>query len=155
MAEIEAVYRAELPRFRRVAATIVGDRDAGRDVVQEAFATAVRKRSSYRGEGTLEAWLWQAVVNAARNARRRRPPVPTDELPEPEAAMPDLGDGRLDQAIGTLSERQRLVLFLHYYADLDYDAIGGALGIANGTVAATLNATRTALRKQLLQEVES
>jgi len=41
--------------------------------------------------------------------------------------------------VATLPERQRLVLFLRYYADLDYQAIGGVLGIATGTVSATLN----------------
>src|SRR5689334_22764451 len=72
--EIERVYRLLLPRFRRVAAAILGDRDAGCDAVQDAVAVALRKRGSYRGEGTLEAWLWRLVVNTARNhARRRRP----------------------------------------------------------------------------------
>ena len=55
-----------------MAAAIAGDRELGRDAVQEAFAAAVRKRRSYRGDGTLEAWVWRIVVNAARDARRRR-----------------------------------------------------------------------------------
>ena len=40
-------------------------------------------------------------------------------------------------------------MFLRYYADLDYVAIGEALGISTGTVAATLNAARAALRSRL------
>ena len=35
--------------------------------------SAVRKRRSFRGAGSLEAWVWRIVVNAARDARRRRP----------------------------------------------------------------------------------
>jgi DNA-directed RNA polymerase specialized sigma24 family protein len=36
-----------------------------RDVVQEAFATAVRKRRSFRGDGPLEAWGWRIVLDTA------------------------------------------------------------------------------------------
>ena len=49
LAELEALYRARLPEFRRVAAAIAGDRELGCDAVQEAFARAVRKRKSFRG----------------------------------------------------------------------------------------------------------
>ena len=52
-------------------------------------------------------------------------------------------------ALARLPERQRTAVFLRYYADLDYAAIGEALGIRTGTVAATLNSAHTALRTQL------
>jgi hypothetical protein len=49
LAELETLYRSRLPEFRRVAAGIAGDRELGCDAVQEAFASAVRKRRSFRG----------------------------------------------------------------------------------------------------------
>ena len=52
-----------------------------------------------------------------------------------------------------LTERQREVLFLHYYADLDYTTIAEALGISPGTVGATLTAARQTLRDALTKEV--
>ena len=70
--EIERVYRQRLPEFRRVAAAILGNREAARDAVQEGFAIAVRKRETFRGEGPVEAWLWRVSVNAAREHGRRR-----------------------------------------------------------------------------------
>jgi RNA polymerase sigma factor (sigma-70 family) len=75
IAELEELYRAKRPDFCRVAAAIAGERSLGEDAVQDAFAKAVRKRRSYRGRGSLEAWVWRIVVNAARDARRRRPLV--------------------------------------------------------------------------------
>ncbi|MGH3103252.1 MAG: RNA polymerase sigma factor [Gaiellaceae bacterium] len=57
MSELERVYRAELKAFVRTATAYLGDVDAARDAVQEGVASAIRKRDSYRGEGTLEAWL--------------------------------------------------------------------------------------------------
>jgi len=146
--ELEALYRSRLPQFRRVAAAIAGDRDAGRDAVQEAFATAIRKRRSYRGSGTLEAWVWQIVVNAARDVRHR-------ERPEPLTVLDPSANGHAPLLpLELLTERQREIVFLHYYADLDYAAIAAALAISPGTVGATLNAARARLR-QALQEVKT
>src|SRR5438093_10685923 len=68
--EIERVYRARLDEYVRVASAVLGDSDAARDAVQEAFASAVRNRRSFRGDGPLDAWLWRAVVNAALCASR-------------------------------------------------------------------------------------
>ena len=56
-------------------------------------------------------------------------------------------------AVAALPERQRLALFLRYYADLDYAGIAEALGISRGTVSATLHAAHTTLQTQLSEEV--
>jgi RNA polymerase sigma factor (sigma-70 family) len=150
--EIEAVYCARLPQLRRVAAAIVGDREAALDVVQEAFANAVRQRAAFRREGPLEAWLWKTVVNAALS-RRREPAVAT-LVEEPDAARNGHEEGveRVRAALALLPERQRLVLFLRYYADLDYRTIGEVAGIAPGTVGAALNAGHARV-SLLLEEV--
>jgi DNA-directed RNA polymerase specialized sigma24 family protein len=88
--EIESLYRERFRDFTRAAAAIVGDEEAGRDAVQDAFAKLVRKRRRFRAEGSLEAWAWRFVVNAARDARPRRSHLPAD--PEQVAARAeDLG----------------------------------------------------------------
>jgi RNA polymerase sigma-70 factor (ECF subfamily) len=145
--ELEALYRAKLPEFRRVAAAIAGDRELGRDAVQEAFARAVRRRRDFRGSGSLEAWVWRIVVNAARDARRRTAASPPPIETATNGHAPVL-------PLGLLTERQREIVFLHYYADLDYAAIAEALEISAGTVGATLNAARRTLR-QALEEVQA
>ncbi len=142
LTELEELYRSRLPEFRRVAAGITGDRELGCDAVQEAFASAVRKGRTFRGSGTLEAWVWRIVVNAARDARRRKP-----ALAEPHEAASNGHAPALP--LDLLSERQREIVFLHYYADLDYGAIAEALSISPGTVGATLNAARQTLRSAL------
>jgi RNA polymerase sigma factor (sigma-70 family) len=55
-------------------------------------------------------------------------------------------------AVAALPERQRLALFLRYYADLDYAAIAAILEIKEGTVGATLHAAHAALRAALEAE---
>jgi RNA polymerase sigma-70 factor, ECF subfamily len=115
---------------------------------QEAFGKALRKRKSYRGEGSLEAWLWRLVVNQARDELRaaRRVPIPVLLSANGSATHED---ARLAAAIAALPERQRVAVFLRYYADLDYASIAEALGVKSGTVAAALNAAHENLRKTL------
>jgi RNA polymerase sigma-70 factor (ECF subfamily) len=147
LAELEALYRERYPMFLRVARA-VSAADAP-DAVHDAFVQAVRNRRSYRGEGSLEAWVWRMVVNAAL----KRPREPTvREAPEvPDVASNGFGDP-IRAAVAALPERQRLALFLRYYADLDYAAIAAILDIKEGTVGATLHAAHAALRGALEAE---
>ena len=148
--EVEQVYRSRLPELWRVAAAISGSRDAAPDLVQEAFVRAVRQIDGFRGDGPLEAWLWRIVVNVARNARRERATVALpEELAEESMSSTDEARGELAAAMSRLSERQRLVVFLRYYADLDYSTIAEVLAISSGTVGATLAAARTTLSRAL------
>ena len=146
--ELEALYRSRFDVFARVAASVTGDSERARDAVQEAFATAVRKRRSFRGEGPLEAWVWRIVFNAAHSDVRRAVQAVDYDEPVASNGHPE-DDAELRVALARLPERQRTAVFLRYYADLDYAAIGEALGISAGTVAATLNAAHTALRIRL------
>jgi RNA polymerase sigma-70 factor, ECF subfamily len=153
LAQLESLYRDRYDHFARVAAAVAGDGETGRDAVQNAFATAVRKRRSFRGTGPLEAWLWRIVVNEARRLARDRTPAPVEPAHDPAA------NGRVPDELGlrawvaNLPPRQRAVLFLRYYADLDYRSIAGALGVEVGTVSATLSAAHATLRNAL-REVE-
>ena len=94
--------------------------------------------------------MWRIVVNAARDARRQTIRTePSNSLlhgrdEEPPGSAP----------LELLTERQREIVFLHYYADLDYAAIADALAISPGTVGATLTAARRTLRGAL-QEVQT
>jgi DNA-directed RNA polymerase specialized sigma24 family protein len=152
MEDLEELYRTQRPQFCRAAAAIAGDSARGEDAVQDAFAKAVRKRRSYRGRGSLEAWVWRIVVNAARDARRKRRPL-LGLRDRPEAATLDGRGASLPLEL--LTDRQSEVLFLHYYADLDYATIAEALGISPGTVGATLSTARRVLRQALAPEVKS
>jgi RNA polymerase sigma-70 factor (ECF subfamily) len=152
--DIEMIYRESFHRFVRVAQAITRSRESAIDVVQDAFASALRHRKSYRGSGSIESWIWTTVVNSARQelrgliAMRLQDPERLEEL-SVEASGFD--DEQLRLVIGSLPERQRLVLFLRYYADLDYRAIGEALGVEIGTVSATLNQAHSNLRRLVAQ----
>lgn len=149
--EIEAVYRRRLSELRRVATAITGSRDLAVDAVQDAFALAVHRRDQFRREGSLDAWLWRIVVHTARDAAAAYSKRLADLAPE-DTAAPSVSPGsegqlRVHALVAELPERQRLALFLRYYADLDYATIADALEISPGTVGATLTQARENLRR--------
>ncbi len=154
-APIEALgelYRSSYHRYLRLAEAITGDVDVAHEAVQDAFARAIRGRFEDRGAGSLEGWVWRTVVNTARSARRDLPPsgTPLHELGDDSASADgDASGGDVRAVIAALPERQRLVLFLRYYADLDYGGIADTPGVQPGTVAATLNQAHAAIRRQL------
>lgn len=155
-AAIARLYEQRFRAFVAGAYAVVGDPEAARDVVQEAFARALRERRRFRGDGSLEAWLWRIVVNVARDTARRSrfADLSADELVEiaPLGAAPRAADLRGE--LRALPERQRLAVFLHYYADLPYEEVAELLGVAPGTVAASLNAARKTLRHRIEEAYE-
>ncbi len=148
---LEQLYRNRYARFYRLALAVLGNGEAAADAVQEAFVRALRGRSRLERRDSLEAWVWRTVLNVSltlRSARLDRADV------DPESAAGE-SNGRPEEwselraAVAALPDRQREVLFLRHYADLDYERIGEVLGIARGTVAATLNQAHAALRTRL------
>jgi RNA polymerase sigma-70 factor (ECF subfamily) len=150
--DLEEVYRLRYREFLRVATAIAGDEEAGHDAVQEGFASALRQRRTFRGEGPLDAWVWRAVVNAAKKARaRREAPVAGVDVVTTASNGAHADEAAVRAWIAGLPERQRLAVFLRYYADLDYLSIAAALEVEVGTVSATLASAHATLRKQLGQ----
>jgi RNA polymerase sigma-70 factor (ECF subfamily) len=148
---IENLYRERYVNFRNAVATVTGSYDSAKDAVQEGFARALRERSQFRGEGSLEAWVWRIVLRAALEIRARRSGVPFDEPVGAELVEPER-DPELADALRALPPRRRLVVFLHYYADLSYVEIAELCAISEGTVAATLAQARAALLAALERE---
>jgi RNA polymerase sigma factor (sigma-70 family) len=157
LAEIESLYRERFPDFVAVEASIVGEREGALEFVQDAFASVVRSHRTFRRDAPLEAWVWRAVINAARKRRRRF----AREAETQVSAAATNGSSRHGEAgfdvaslVALLPERQRLVLFLRYYADLDYRRIAQILGVEIGTVSASLYAAHNNLRQALTEVPE-
>ncbi|MFL5953909.1 MAG: RNA polymerase sigma factor [Gaiellaceae bacterium] len=150
-AAIEELYRARFDVFRNVLSGVVSSRESAREVVQEAFARALRDRRKYRGDGSLEAWVWRIALNQAfKDRRARRDEWELDEEPAAEAF--GFADDDVRDAIRALPPRRRLVVFLRYFADLSYAEIAGICDVSEGTVAATLSQSHAELSRHLAPE---
>ena len=142
--ELEDLYRTRNGAFQVMLASVTGNVESARDVVQEAFARALRDQNGFRGEGSLEAWVWRIAFRVAIGSKGARELV-VDEVPE-VAFVDESRDPTLTAAVRELPPQRRLAIFLRYFADLSYADIGEVLGIAEGTVAATLSQAHTQLR---------
>lgn len=145
--ELEALYREEYLRFRHTIASVVGS-DVAPDAVQEAFARALARLATYRGEGSLKGWVWRIALRTALELRRDRLGIPLEESFEPQI-VDSYRDPGLAEAVKALPPRRRLIIFLRYFADLTYSEIAVACEISEGTVAATVAQGRSDLLRSL------
>ena len=152
-AAIEEVYRRRYSSFLRLGFAMLGNHDLAREAVQETFATALRERASFRGDGSLDGWLWKAMLNACRQERRRWRRLSDEQPPEPATNGQPSEWSELRALIAALPDQERHALFLRYYADLSQDEIAEVLGVRPGTVGATLTHARNKLRIALRPEV--
>jgi RNA polymerase sigma-70 factor (ECF subfamily) len=143
------LYASLAPELIRFATGLVGRSDA-----PDVLSSAVVRSLSGRAWPTVEnrrAYLYRAVFNEAhrwirRSAQRRerelRAATPTRwELP---AFRPDVR-----AAVEQLSVRQRAVIVLTYWADLDPATVASCLGISEGSVRRHLARARARLREVL------
>lgn len=149
---VEHIYRARYADFLRVCIAMTGDRETAHDAVQEGFSRGLRSLPAGLDLDAAEAWLWRVVTNAARDQRRRAKVRAARAIADEHPVAIEAHGNAIAAPLGALTERQRLVVFLRYYADLSYDQIAAAIGVRSGTVAATLNAAHAVLRTELSKE---
>lgn len=154
LAEIEALYRTSYMRYRDALATVTGSYESARDAVQQAFAQAIAERAAFRGDGPLSAWVWRIALRQALSLRQEFAQAHLNGTFDPGLVEPDR-DPVLAEALRALPPRRRLVVFLRYFADLSYAEIADVVGVSEGTVAATLNQARAALRDAMTEGVKS
>ena len=148
---LAAVYEAEYRSFVRVLVASGRTPDAAHDAVQDGFARALERRAQYRG-GSLRAWVWRIVVRRLLDDDRRR--VAEEALDESALVAAEPGEApAIADALNALPPRRRLVVFLRFYGDLSYAEIAECLGVAEGTVTATLSQAYAALRVTLRDEM--
>src|SRR6266704_3303257 len=134
-----------IPRLRRYARALVGDRYVADDLVQDTLERAWNKFYLWRPGSDLRAWLFTIMHNVFVNqARRRRYEIELamDELPAvavraTQGEQLELQD--VDRVLRSLSAEQREVVLLVAVEQLTYEEVSGALDIPIGTVMSRLS----------------
>jgi RNA polymerase sigma factor (sigma-70 family) len=151
-------YRRSADECLRAVLVSVGDEDAARELVDEAFARAWASWRTVSGHPAPKAWVVRTALNTgvSRWRRRRREvmvpdPAGVADLPAHGGAS-SLVDPQIMSALMRLPARHRHVVALRLILDLDTAHTADVLGIAPGTVMAHLGRAMAALRKDLQPE---
>ena len=128
---------------------LVIDHDDTDDLVQEVFINVWKSLSNFRNDSQLYTWLYRIATNESitfLNRKKQKNNISLDEcagydLAETLADSPyfdgDKAQMKLQKALLTLPEKQRLVFNMKYYDDLKYDEISGILGTTVGGLKAS------------------
>ncbi|KAF1041649.1 MAG: ECF RNA polymerase sigma factor EcfG [Herbaspirillum frisingense] len=149
----EQLMLACLPRLRRYARALAGDRNAADDLVQDTLERGWQKLDSWQRGSDMRPWLF-AIMHNLHADQRRKPVLATVELDEAEAeamsahVMPtDRGLALdLEAALQLLPAEQREVLLLVVLEEMRYEDVAATLGIPAGTVMSRLSRARERLR---------
>ena len=144
-----------IPRLRRYARALVGDRYVADDLVQDTLERAWNKFYLWRPGSDLRAWLFTIMHNVFVNqARRRRYESEelTDETPAAgvratQGDQLELQD--VDRVLRSISPEQREVVLLVAVEQLTYEEVSRALDIPIGTVMSRLSRGRDRMRQAL------
>ena len=134
------------------------------DVVQESFSLVFRKIDGFRAGSLFSTWLFRLVVNCSIDQRRRArsrgwqhaeqfdfaSEAAAEPGPTPAAAAEarEFG-GQIEQAIGMLSPKLRVILALRYLEDMSYEELAATLVLSLGTVKSRLARAHLALERVL------
>jgi RNA polymerase sigma-70 factor (ECF subfamily) len=151
--ELEELYRTTYATVVRFLYRKVWDADRAHDLAQEVFIRAMAHRPE-----KPRAWIFAVAANLARDearaaVRRKRHLTLLKEDPATHPSAPTAADqlveederrARVDEALATLSKRDREVLLL-WDAGLSYPEIAQQTGLAVGAVGTTLARARKRL----------
>jgi RNA polymerase sigma factor (sigma-70 family) len=141
-----------IPRLRRYARALTGDRNRADDLVQDTLERGWNKLALWRRGTDMRAWLF-GVMHNVHVDQVRKPVLPTEELDEytlvPHAANSlsaglELRD--MENALSQLPAEQREVLLLVALEEMTYDEVAAALQLPIGTVMSRLSRARERLR---------
>jgi RNA polymerase sigma-70 factor (ECF subfamily) len=162
------LYGAHKDYIYKLAYLVTQNSQDAHDVTQETFIRLVDVINRYDAEkAAFETWLYTIVVNLARDhlRKRKRLPLPWELIPKggemvAEDGQPERSSLNREwqqeiwEAVNSLSDKQRIVVILRYYADLSCQEIAEILSCPEGTVHSRLYYARLAL-ENLLTEREA
>jgi len=148
------------PAFR-LAMTMLNDRGAAEDAVQEAALKAWRNLGRFRPGAELRPWLLAIVANECRTARRGRW-WSVMRFADLERLKGGISSDRgwaermdLDAALDRLPQRHLLALTLYYHLDLPIEEVARVLGCTTAGAKQRVHRALAALRPAMLVEVDA
>jgi len=130
------------------------DRGVAEELAQDVFLELYRHLGEMQSPEHVIFWLRRVTANrciSESRRRQRRPEVPLEDAPEPEApvsAADPIADEQLRRLVASLPEKFRMVVLLRYQEDLDPEDIARVLDVSVNTVKSQLQRALTMLRQK-------
>lgn len=148
-----------MKRVISVAWGIVRNAADAEDLAQEAFVKAYQSMDRFRSGQPFGPWIFRIVTNLSLDVMKHRTKFRDEELSGEEhaprrdsaslpAATSEIGR-RIDQAIESLPQMQRVVARLFLVEEFEHFEIASMTGLSEGTVRSHLSLARKKLREQL------
>lgn len=153
--EVTALYEAHALGLLRLAAIMLGERQAAEDVVQDAFLGLFRRWDALHDHERALAYVRSSVFNGCRTVLRKRTRDREFVLVEPDAESAEarvvLGEEHREvlAALRRLPGRQREAVALRYCLDMPVDQVARAMGVAEGTVKSATSRGIAAITRML------
>jgi RNA polymerase sigma-70 factor (ECF subfamily) len=148
-----------LDRAFRLAGLILGDRTEAQDATQDALIRAWRAAATLRDPAGFDAWFDRILINICRDRLRRRGKVrlltldgAAGSVVADDPFQKVFADDDLLSAMKTLGDDERMVLLLHFWADLTLEAVATRLDCPVGTVKSRLHRGLKGLRAEFEPE---
>ncbi len=152
----EQLYRKYAGEMLRICLAYEPDRDAAKDILQNAFLKVFRNIEAYNGDGVLKAWIRRIITNTAIDAYRKKQQSATlriDDLGEYAEPAQEFADPLVCQdllkEVEKLPDGARIVFNLYAIEGYGHKEIAEQLSISEGTSKSQLNRARKLLNKQL------
>jgi RNA polymerase sigma-70 factor, ECF subfamily len=159
LADLFSCFRTDLAGFLRRRCGNAGDAE---DALQDAFVSATRYLSGYRGETPLKNWLYRLASSACTHMRRGRKNDPKlhaayeEELPQGVEKMGQAVEAMLEarlsplqRALGALNTTDRAVLMLRDGEQMSAKEVARTLSMTEAAVKSRLHRARQQVKRQL------
>ena len=116
--EFREFYDRQVKRVYRLAMVLMGNISDAEDVTQTVFLKAWEKKPDFRVADHEIAWILTTTRNQCKDIHKsfyRRKRADLENAPEPQVTLETQMDSEIWEALQSLAEKYRMVLYLYYY----------------------------------------
>lgn len=150
--EFREFYDRQVKRVYRLAMVLMGNISDAEDVTQTVFLKAWEKKPDFRDSDHEIAWILTTTRNQCKDIHKsfyRRKRADLENAPEPQVTLETQMDSEIWEALQSLTEKYRMVLYLYYYEGYSVRVLSVILGRRESTLQTQLATGRKQMKSLL------
>lgn len=150
--EFREFYDRQVKRVYRLAMVMMGNISDAEDVTQMVFLKAWEKKPDFRDADHEIAWILTTTRNQCKDIHKsfyRRKRADLENAPEPQVTLETQMDSEIWEALQSLTEKYRMVLYLYYYEGYSVRELSVILGRRESTLQTQLATGRKQMKSLL------